>query len=94
MVQQNSSSVLMQNAMHTSSSMLCFRLWSGNVTVAGLVSGIVFNSIQFKFICIALFMIQIVAKQLYKNLSFYNIFSSSLSEVTISRLCTYGTNVW
>ncbi len=30
--------------------------------------------IQFKFICIALFTIQIVAKQLYRKLSFYNIF--------------------
>ncbi len=39
-------------------------------------------SIQFKFICIALFMIQIVAKQLCRKLSFYNIFSSSLSVVS------------
>ncbi len=31
-------------------------------------------SIQFKFICIALFTLQIVAKQLYRKLSFYNIF--------------------
>ncbi len=33
-----------------------------------------FNSIQFKFICIVLFTIQIVAKQLYGKLTFYNIF--------------------
>ena len=31
------------------------------------------KAIQFKFICIALFTIQIIAKQLYRKLSFYNI---------------------
>ncbi len=50
------------------------------------ISGIlvVNNSIQFQFIFIALFTIQIIAKQLYRKLSFYNIFSSSLSVVTMS----------
>ncbi len=41
------------------------------------------NSIQFKFICIALFMMQVIAKQLYRKLSFYIIFSNSLSVVTV-----------
>ncbi len=49
--------------------------------------------VQFKFICIALFTIQIVAKQLYRKLSLSKIFSSSLSVVTMSSWCTYGKNV-
>ena len=42
-------------------------------------NSIQFNSIQFKFICIALFTIQIVAKQLYRKLSFYNIYQQLIS---------------
>ncbi len=52
------------------------------------------SSFQFKCICIALFTIQTVAKQLYRKLSFYNIFSCSLSAVTMSSWCTIGRNVW
>ncbi len=35
---------------------------------------LLFNSIQFKIICIALFTIHIVAKQIYRELRFYNRF--------------------
>ncbi len=50
------------------------------------------NSIQFKFICIALFTMQIVAKQLYRKLRFYIIFSNSLSVVWMQRYHFFRTD--
>ncbi len=48
-----------------------------------------FNSIQVDLYSANL----IVAKQLYRKLSFYNIFSSSLSVVTVKLMCIYGINI-
>ncbi len=53
----------------------------------------IFISIQFKFICIVLFTIQIVAKQLYRKWKILQYISSSLSVVAMSSWCTYGRNV-
>ncbi len=46
-------------------------------------------SIQFKFICIVLFTIQIVAKRIYRKLSFHNIFTYCRNLIYL----TYG-NIW
>ncbi len=51
-----------------------------------------FSIIQFKFICITLFTMQIVAKQLYRKLRFYIIFSNSLSVVWMQRYHFFRTD--
>ncbi len=59
-------------------------------------NSIQFNSIKFKCICIALFNNTIVAKQLYRKLSFHNIFiyCRNLIYLTYGKLWLILYNVW